>query len=382
MPKINFDQQIDRQDTASTKWDKYTDKNVLPMWVADTDFKAPAAISDALKERIEHGIFGYTHTPDELNAIIIERLQRLYNWKVDQQWIVWLPGLVSALNIVSKQYAGNQAPVITPNPIYPPFKNAPLQAQLDTCQIAMKLERQRWVMDFDLLEQQLSQEAELLLFCNPHNPAGTVYTKDELSRLAAIVVEHELTICSDEIHCDLLLDKHATHIPIATISPEVEQRSITLMAASKTFNIAGLGCAFAIIPNPKIRQQFNKTKQGIVPDANLLGYTATIAAYSQCADWLSKKLDYLRNNHDYLITEINSIPGLSMLAHQATYLAWIDVSAANLENPAKFFEEAGVGLSPGSDFGDHNFVRLNFGCSKAQLVEAVKRIRNALTSRA
>ena len=154
------------------------------------------------------------------------------------------------------------------------------------------------------------------------------------------------------------------------------------MAASKTFNIAGLGCAFAIIPNPKIRQQFNKTKQGIVPDANLLGYTATIAAYSQCADWLSQKLDYLRNNHDYLITEINSIPGLSMLPHQATYLAWIDVSAANLENPAKFFEEAGVGLSPGSDFGDNNFVRLNFGCSKAQLVEAVKRIRNALTSSA
>lgn len=378
MSSINFDQTIDRRNTSSLKWEKYSDKSVLPMWVADTDFKAPSAITEALTSRIEHGIFGYTNVPDELNDTVIKRMQELYNWKVEPQWITWLPGMVCALNIACRAAAPNGGSAMAPKPIYPPFVSAPHLSGLQICQIPMKLDALRWVIDLALLEQSISDETKILLFCNPHNPGGTVYNEAELTQLANIIVKHNLILCSDEIHCDLLLDINAKHIPIASLNPEIEQQCITLMAPSKTFNIAGLGCAFAIIANTELRNKFNKARRGIVPDTNLLGYTATLAAYTQGEQWLDAQLDYFRANHAYLLKEINAIPGLKMLPHQATYLAWIDVSAAKLDNPALFFEQAGVGLSPGRDFGDNHYVRMNFGCTKELLMEAVKRMRSAI----
>lgn len=377
---IEFDSQINRKGTASQKWEKYSDQDILPMWVADTDFMSPPAVMKALHERIEHGVFGYTNVPTKLNALVIERMQSHYNWQINSNDIVWLPGLVCGLNLACRSVGASGDSVMTPKPIYPPFMTAPRLSDREVCTLPLTEIDQRKVIDFDALEDAITPNTGLLLFCNPHNPGGAVYRKEELERLAAIIIKHDLYICSDEIHCDLILEQGLQHIPIASLSPEIAARTITLMAPSKTFNIAGLGCSFAIIENPQLRKQFLNTKKGVVPDVNLLGYTAAIAAYEEGEEWNQQQLDYLRSNRDYLEKEINQIPGLKLAPIEATYLAWIDVSGAKLTNPAHFFEQAGVGMSPGRDFGDNNYMRLNFGCTRSTLEEAVRRIKVALAN--
>jgi len=377
---IEFDSQINRKGTASQKWEKYSDQDILPMWVADTDFMSPPAVIKALHERIEHGVFGYTNVPTKLNALVIERMQSHYNWQIDSDDIVWLPGLVCGLNLACRSVGASGDSVMTPKPIYPPFMTAPRLSDREVCTLPLTEIDQRKVIDFDALEDAITPNTGLLLFCNPHNPGGAVYRKEELERLAAIIIKHDLYICSDEIHCDLILEQGLQHIPIASLSPEIAARTITLMAPSKTFNIAGLGCSFAIIENPQLRKQFLNTKKGVVPDVNLLGYTAAIAAYEEGEEWNQQQLDYLRSNRDYLEKEINQIPGLKLAPIEATYLAWIDVSGAKLTNPAHFFEQAGIGMSPGRDFGDNNYMRLNFGCTRSTLEEAVRRIKVALAN--
>lgn len=375
-----FDYQINRKGTASQKWEKYSDSDILPMWVADTDFMSPPAVIKALHERIDHGVFGYTNVPVELNELVIKRMQSFYNWEVNSNDIVWLPGLVCGLNLACRSLGESGDTVLTPKPIYPPFMSAPRLSDREVCTLPMQDIDGRKIINFDALENALTDKTRLLLFCNPHNPGGTVYRKEELERLAEIIIKHDLYICSDEIHCDLILEQGLQHTPIASLSPEIAARTITLMAPSKTFNIAGLGCSFAIIGNPELRKKFINTKKGVVPDVNLLGYTAAIAAYQEGEAWNQQQLDYLRANRDYLQNEINQIPGLKLAPIEATYLAWIDVSGAKLTNPAHFFEQAGIGMSPGRDFGDNNYMRLNFGCTRSTLEEAVRRIKRALVN--
>ncbi|PIE25015.1 MAG: aspartate aminotransferase [Neptuniibacter caesariensis] len=374
----DFDDHIDRTGTASQKWEKYSDRDILPMWVADTDFASPPAIIDALHQRIEHGVFGYTNVPPELVEQVIARMDQRYNWQIKQEWIVWLPGLVCGLNLACRAVGKPGDTVLTPTPVYPPFMSAPKLSDREVCTVPLQQSGSHFILDLAALEASITEHSQLLLFCNPHNPGGTVYSRDELKQLADIIVKHDLTLCSDEIHCDLILEQGLQHTPIATLNPEIAARTITLMAPSKTYNIAGLGCSFAIIPDSQLRQQFIKVRKGIVPDVNLLGYTAAIAAYKDGDEWNRKQLDYLRGNRDYLVKEINQIPDLQLLPIEATYLAWIDVSGAKLSNPAQFFEQAGVGMSPGSDFGDANYMRLNFGCTRETLEEAVRRIKSAL----
>ncbi|WP_432471887.1 MalY/PatB family protein [Amphritea sp. HPY] len=378
MSSNRFDQSVDRRPTSSLKWAKYSDSDILPMWVADTDFLAPPAVIEALQERIDHGIFGYTNTPAELNQLVIERMQDLYNWQIETDWLVWLPGLVCGLNLACRSIGTNGDNVIAPKPVYPPFMSAPRLSDRTLTTIPMKQESKRWLIDFEALEQAITAESKLLLFCNPHNPGGSVYSKDELEQLAQICVRHNLYVCSDEIHCDLILEPGLKHIPLASLNAEISARTITLMAPSKTYNIAGLGCSFAIIADANLRKEFNQARKGIVPDVNLLGFTAALAAYKEGDDWNQQQLDYLKGNRDYLVKEINQIPGLTLNNIEATYLAWIDISAAKLENPAHFFEQAGVGMSPGRDFGDERFMRLNFGCTREMVIEAVNRIRKAM----
>lgn len=377
MPQ-RFDVIVDRQDTASQKWDRYRGQDILPMWVADTDFRAPQAVMDALAQRVEHGVFGYTLPPAGLVDIIIERLRRLYDWQVNAEDILFLPGLVCGLNLVTRACSENSPGIMVPTPIYPPFVSSVLHAGKPAVKVPMQLNEGRWVLDMQQLAEQASHN-KLLLLCNPHNPGGTVYRRDELQQLAKLAVEQDLTVCSDEIHCDLLLDRDARHIPLASLSQEIAQRCITLMAPSKTFNIAGLGCSFAIVQNPQLRKKLIRAKRGIVPDVNLLGYTAADAAYRHGQEWLTAQLDYLRGNRDYLQQQIALMPGLEMAHIEATYLGWIDCSKLKLSNPHRFFEEAGVGLSPGRDFGAPSFVRLNFGCSRALLEQALERMRSALS---
>ena len=377
-----FDQPIDRRRTSSQKWDKYREHDILPMWVADTDFRSPAVITDALQQRVEHGVFGYTLPPTELNEVVIERLQRLYDWQIEPDWLVWLPGLVCGLHLACRSVGESGNSVIAPKPIYPPFMTSPRLS--DRCLITVPMTQthdKRWLIDFDALEAAIDKQTKLILFCNPHNPGGSVYRRDELERLIELCQQHDLVLCSDEIHCDLLLEPGIKHIPAASLSPEAAARTITLMAPSKTFNIAGLGCSLAIIPDPQLRRAYQQVRRGIVPDANLLGFTATLAAYRDGDDWNRQQCDYLRGNRDLLLREINAIDGLKLDPFEATYLAWIDVSALELDNPPAFFEAAGVGMSPGVDFGDANFMRMNFGCTRSTVEQAIERIRRAIEQR-
>jgi len=379
MPATRFDQLIDRRATSSEKWEKYADSEILPMWVADTDFMSPQPVIDALHQRIDHGVFGYTCTPPELNRLVIERMQALYDWSIEANDLVWLPGLVCGLNLACRTVGGSGSAVLTPAPVYPPFMSAPRLSDRSLIKIPLKRgDDSRTLIDLEALEAAITPDARLLLFCNPHNPGGTLYRREELKALAEIIIRHDLLVCSDEIHCDLILEPGLTHTPIASLGEEIAARTITLMAPSKTYNIAGLGCSFAVIQNPELRQRFQRVRKGIVPDVNLLGYTAALAAYRDGDEWNRAQLNYLRTNRDYLVEAINAIPGLRLDPIEATYLAWIDVSATRLENPPHFFEQAGVGMSPGRDFGDDRFMRLNFGCPRALLEQAVDRIRRAI----
>jgi len=376
MNDFDFDHLIDRQGTWSDKWSKYAGTETLPMWVADTDFRSPDAVINALKNRVDHGVFGYTRTPETLNRVFTERMKRLYNWSITAEDLIWLPGLVCGLNLATRALSSHEQGVITAQPIYPPFISAPAHSARVLTTIPMN-DR---IIDFDALEQAITAETKLLLFCNPHNPGGGVYRRHELERLAQIIINHDLLICSDEIHCDLILEPELNHTPIASLNEEIASRTITLMAPSKTWNIAGLACSVAVIQNSELRRRFNQVRRGIVPDVNLLGYTAAEAAYSYGDDWNRAQCEYLRVNRDLLQAEITNIPSLTMQRNEATYLAWIDATQLGVENPQRLFESHGVGLSDGQDFGASGFVRLNFGCPRSRVEEAIRRIKLAVES--
>lgn len=377
---FNFDEWVDRSHSDSDKWHKYDGQDIIPLWVADTDFRSPPAVIEALQQRISHGVFGYGYPSEELSALFVERMRRLYRWEIQPEWLVFLPGLVCGLNLAVRSLTAEGEKTIAPHPIYPPFVKSSRFAGRQQISAPMTLKERRWVMDLDAIEGEMDGSARLLMLCNPHNPGGTVYTRAELEQQLAFARRHDLYICSDEIHCDLLLEPDARHIPLASLSQEAEQRSITLMAPSKTFNIAGLGASIAIIPNPALRERFVQVRTGIVPSVDILAYVAAAAAYRDGETWLQEQLSYLRANRDLVFERINRLPGLSMEPMEATYLAWIDASALPVDNPHAFFEQAGVGLSPGADFGNPRFVRLNFGCTRALLEKALDRMEAALNA--
>jgi cysteine-S-conjugate beta-lyase len=376
---FDFDREIDRRGTRSAKWDKYGDRDILPMWVADSDFAVAPEIQRALHERADHPVFGYTDSPQRLTDLLVARMGERYGWEIDPGWIVYLPGIVGALFLACRAVGEPGDPVYLPQIIYPPFRKAPELNDRVRQPVPMRTEARRMTLDLDWLERQAPQPGQLLLFCNPQNPGGAVYREAELARIADFADEHDLVVCSDEIHCDLILEAGLRHTPIASLNPQIEQRSITLMAPSKTFNLAGLGCAFAIVPNRMLRAKM-KTNPYIVPHVNIMGYAAAEAAYEFGDEWNRQQCAYLAANRDYLIDAINRIPGLRLGPIEATYLAWIDISALQLDNPPTFFETAGVGMSAGQDFGDAGFMRLNFACPLSRLEEAVRRIRNAVES--
>jgi len=381
-----FDKEINRKNTDSIKWDKYKGRDIIPMWVADSDFETAPEIILALQQRVAHGVFGYGVEPTEgVQEAIQFHLESEYNWQIDKDWIVPLPSLVRGLSLATLMTHETKRDVLMPATIYPPFHFVTENNQRNSLKIPMILDNsagiERWVLDFDTLERAITPNTQLLLFCNPHNPAGTVYTKEELLKLHQICEKYDLLVCSDEIHCDLILDKDKRHIPFATLNEDAQSRTITLMAASKTFNIAGLGFGFAIIPNHNLRTKYKLLARQRLPDINVLAQVATEAAFKYASNWRLQQIDYLRANRDYLMDAINQIDGLKMYPLEATFLAWIDVSALKLDDVESFFENAGVGISTGKSFGDNHFIRLNFACRKSLLEEAVKRIKKAIQSR-
>lgn len=378
---FDFDRVPDRRAVPGEKWGRYAGRDVLPLWVADMDFAAPPAVIDALRRRLEHGVFGYTDAWPELADAVVEGIARDHAWRIEADWLVWLPGVVTGFNLACRATGEAGDEVFTATPVYPPFLSAPANSERRLVSRPLTLADGRWGWDRAAVEAAMSPRTRLLMLCNPHNPVGRVFDRDELEWIAGCAARHDLTICSDEIHCGLVLDPATPHIPIAALDASTARRSITLMAPSKTWNIPALYCAFAIIPDRELRRRFRHAMRGIVPHPNLLGMVATEAAYRDGGPWRTALLDYLRGNRDLVMDAVAAMPGLRATRPEATYLAWIDCRGAGLDEPAKFFESAGVGLSDGTPFGMPGFVRLNFGCPRALLNDALQRMQRALRAR-
>jgi cystathionine beta-lyase len=377
---FDFDKVLHRENTGSLKWDKYKGRDVIPMWIADMDFQSPPAVLEALRTRVEHGIFGYAAPSDELIEVVVDRLKTKYDWQIETSWIVWLPGLVPALNVTCRAFCNDGDEVLTFVPIYPPFLSAPKLSRRTLKTIPLCREDNLFTFDIERLEQEISSRSKLLLLCNPHNPTGRVYTGDEITKVMEICLQYKVIICSDEVHCDLILDDKK-HVPTATLNSEISANTITLMSPSKTFNVPGLNCALAIIPDKDLRARFLGTCKGIVPATNALGYVACLAAYRDSEEWRRALIRYLRTNRDTVYEYINEkIPKLSMDRVEATYLAWINAERLKAPDVTTFFEKAGVGISDGSHFQGKGYVRLNFGCPRTILLEALERMKSVVTN--
>ena len=374
-----FDQVIERRKTHSNKWNKYP-TDTIPMWVADMDFQAPTAIKTALAQRLEEDVFGYTSPSEQLATAIIKHLTKHYQWSVLAKDLIYLPGLVCALHLSVRAFSSEGDGIIVPSPVYYHLTKAAEFANREVLPVAMVLEENRWLPDFALLEAACARpNSKMLLLCNPHNPGGTVYQKAELERIQQLAQRYDLIVVSDEIHCDLLLNPEVSHTPFASINQDAADRTITLMAPSKTFNIAGLGFAFAVIENNALRQQFNHCQKGLIPSPNLFGLVAAQAAYEDCDIWHKALLEYLRDNRAVIQRRLKDTP-LRLASLDATYLEWIDASALGLANPHAFFLKAGVAVSDGREFGNSQFLRLNFGCPRQLLDQALTRMIEAIDS--
>lgn len=363
---------------ASQKWHRYA-ADVLPLWVADMDFHSPPAVIDALQRRVAHGVYGYGEVPATLSEALCQWSAHHYAWSIEPEWQQWLPGVVPALHFAAMALTQPGEGVLTIAPIYPPFL-AVAERTGRLAQQAMLAEPaapgEPWRLDIEALEAAITPQTRLLLWCHPHNPTGRVWTLRELEQLAAVVERHDLWVVSDELHCDLLLDEGARHRPLAALFPELAKRTITLWAPSKTFNLAGLTSACAVIPDPALRHHFAEATKGFLPDGNVLGLVAAEAAYREGEPWRQALLDVLRRHRTVLEARVATWPGVSLSAPESTYLAWLDMRDAGLgETPAQtLLEKAGVALSEGAAFGCPGFVRLNFGTTASQLEAALSRM--------
>ena len=372
-----FNQQQNRYLVDGLKFGRF-DKSVIPAWVADMDFKAPQCVIDSLAKRVEHGIFGYAHPSSEFKQTIKDFIFRHHGWEIQTDWIVFVSGVVPSMNIASKMFNENER-VITTYPIYPYFFKAPRLNHNKELLLKMVEVDGRFTLDFKSLREKVDSTCRLFLLCNPYNPCGTVFTKDELLELGEVAKKHDLIICSDEIHCDLVIDKNAKHIPIASLNEDFQNRTITLMAPSKTFNIAGLNCSYAIIPNKALRERFLASMGDLNGGVNILGLEAGKSALEGGDEWLEELKIYLWDNFLLVREFIEKNPKLKMAKHEATFLAWIDCTALKTD-PYKLFLKHGVGLTDGNDFMGEGVVRLNFVTQKKNLKEILKRMQKALDS--
>jgi len=375
LTKTIFDQEIDRRGTASIKWGKqYIARDILPFWVADMDFQSPPFVLDALRNRVDHGVFGYTYPPRSLASAFQGWLERNYGWAVSHEWLVWMPGALPGLNLSSLAVGEAGDSLLIPTPIYYPFLSVPANTERKPILVPLTKHRGCWGMDFDAMTEAVESGTRLVMISNPQNPTGRVYTRRELLELAEFAQRHDLKICSDEIHCPLLLDPNARHIPIASLDDHIASRTISLFSASKAYNLPGLSCAVAVIPDAKLRARFKAAHRDLVPMVGPLGFVASEAAFKDRSDWLPSLLRSLHANHQLLL----DAAGRRMTTVQATYLAWIDVRDLGLADPGAHFEQFGLGLSDGAAFGGPGYVRFNFGCPRSLLERGIDRYRQAI----
>lgn len=381
---MDFDRIIERRNTDSIKWNWFED-DVLPMWVADMDFRSPKPVIDALHERIDHGVFGYGAPPEGLRKAIISHLAERQDWAVDESEISFISGVVTGFNHALYSLTEPGDKILIQTPVYPPFLTAPEEAgrQCLHNELVMREDGQ-YELDFDDFEAKAASGVKLFILCNPHNPVGRVFTRKELTKMAEICLKYEVFICSDEIHGDLIYSGYK-HIPIASLSKEVAEKTVTYFAPSKTFNVAGFSTSVYVVQNKWMRERLSQSMRMLLGHPNILGLHAALAAYREGGVWLEALLDYLEDNRDFLAAYVREeLPGIRMGTPEGTYLGWLDCNALSLDgSPHEFFlKRAKVGLNKGADFGKggEGFVRLNFGCPRALLEKGLTRMRDALRS--
>lgn len=382
--KPNFNHFIDRRISDSIKWNYY-DEDVLPLWVADMDFFSPPAVLEALQKRIEHGIFGYSRSQESTKTAVQNWLTTRHNWNVQLDDILLIPCVVQSFNVAAAAFSQPGDSVLVQTPSYRPFFDVSSNSNLIQITNPLLCDSEgRYSLDTINFNSSLQPNTRTFMLCNPHNPSGRVFDKGELINMAEACINNNTVICSDEIHSDLVHPGHK-HIPVASLSSEIAQSTITLISTTKSFNLAGLKSSAVIISNPRLRELFQNQLSGFVGSVNILGETALAAAYAHGEEWLSELLSYLDENRRFLINYINNeLPGISIYPPEATYLGWLDCSGAELENPAEFFlTEARVGLNSGDWFGENysDYVRLNFGCPRETLSHALERMKDALNAR-
>lgn len=385
---MDLDSLQQRLNTGSKKWSQYP-QDVLPMWVADMDFPVAEPVLQALKTRLEHPMLGYSVAQDSLRQTLVAHLAEHYQWHIQPEDLVFLPGVEPGVNmalnaLLCSRSAVEKKAVLVQTPNYAPLLDAPAHWELERVDLPFHADlRGEYPTDIAELDQALSRVGALLL-SNPHNPLGKVFEREELRAIGNACVNHDVLIISDEIHADILFDGRK-HTPVASLSPEIAARTVTLMSASKAWNIAGMKTAFAVVQNPHLRERFNAGRRGLVDSVNALGLEATQAAYSSGGPWLAQVNAYLQSNRDYLVQAIATrLPGIRMNVPQSTYLAWLDCSVLGLEHPQRYFlQHAKVALSDGLEFGEDcgQFVRLNFGCPRPMLEEALIRMERSLPPR-
>lgn len=388
----HFDMVIDRKNTNCLKWDKndivYGTHDIHPMWIADMDFKAPPEIISAMQSRLDHGVYGYTFRGEAYHNAIMSWVQRRYNWDIEKDWITFSPGVVPALSmsLLSNTMPGDR--IIVMSPVYGPFFSVIKNNGRVLIDCPLNRDNEGYyTIDFDRLESMIDSRTKMMFLCNPHNPIGKVWSKDELEKLAEIALRNDLIIVSDEIHADFIYPGHR-HIPIASLSQEIANRTISCFAPSKTFGLAGLSTSYAVIPNSKIRERFNDVLTALEIDGgNIFGHVALTAAYTQCEPWLEELLVYLESNRNYACQYMKErIPQVKANTPEATYLLWLDCQGLGFENDkqldAFFVSKAKLGCNRGVRFGGNSqhFMRLNFACPRSLLEQGLNCLEKAVNS--
>ncbi|WP_025902978.1 MalY/PatB family protein [Tatumella sp. UCD-D_suzukii] len=374
---FNFRERVDRVHSDSVKWAKYAGKDILPMWIADSDYRTAPCVIEALQQRVAHGIFGYPVAPEKLAEACMAWLASHHQWHVPREWLVFLPGTQCAIEIILRYLSRPDQASLTTSLHYPPFSQFAQRLQRRQSLMPVRKSDQHWQMPLSLTDEKLQGDEKWLFLCNPHNPAGYVYPREELLQLQQFARRHNLLVCSDEVHADLVLTAGKRHQPFAALNEDAAQRSVTLFSPAKAFNIAGLGLSVAIIADPHLRDRFVQATEGLLPPPSVTGIIASEAAWEHGDNWLQAQKDFLRNNRDRLADAVGQIPGLSMITPQATSLAWIDASGLGVDNPALWFEQHGLGFSAGAPFGDPHSVRMNYACAPQTLDLAIGRLAHA-----